>query len=319
MCTHNGALHLSEQLQSLTSQLRPPDEVVICDDCSTDETQNVLIEFARHAPFQVNLTFNKRNLGSTRNFEQAIQLCQGDVIALCDQDDCWLPEKLQLFAERFDKDPSVSLLFCDAELVDEAGKVLGQRLWAAAMFDPVMKSKIRSELAYEIFDRRELIAGMTMAFRSSFKGLVLPFPEKTPLIHDGWIALMISHAGRVDFIERPLVNYRQHPSQQLGAPDLETKSKSIITKVLNSAGRKTGFSDEINKVQAVLDRMDSLATSFEFKGRQNLEAISNHFQLREAISQEKVRHLPAIFRELLAGNYHRYSKGFGSFLKDLST
>src|ERR687885_1327551 len=94
MCTYNGAAFLREQLQSLAAQARTPDELVVCDDASADATVRVVREFAAAAPFPVRLTVNERNLGSTKNFERAISLCAGDLVALSDQDDLWLPAKL---------------------------------------------------------------------------------------------------------------------------------------------------------------------------------------------------------------------------------
>src|SRR5688572_14133745 len=94
MCTYNGARYLKEQLDSFTVQTRLPDELIVCDDGSSDETCQIVSTFAASAPFTVRLEVNQQTLGSTQNFAKAIQLCRGDLIALCDQDDVWLPGKL---------------------------------------------------------------------------------------------------------------------------------------------------------------------------------------------------------------------------------
>src|SRR3982751_1684084 len=119
MCTYNGAEFLPAQLESIVRQARKADEIVICDDGSTDESRSLLKKFAADAPVPVSLRFNEKNLGSVKNFEQAIQLCSGDVIALSDQDDVWRSDKLQLIEEAFGRSPSAGLVFSDAELVDE--------------------------------------------------------------------------------------------------------------------------------------------------------------------------------------------------------
>src|SRR4029079_17285220 len=90
----NGARFLPEQLRSIAAQTRPPDELIVCDDRSTDETAQVIEAFAATAPFPVRLVRNEERLGSTRNFERAVSLCDGSLIALADQDDSWHPEKL---------------------------------------------------------------------------------------------------------------------------------------------------------------------------------------------------------------------------------
>ena len=82
MCTYNGALHLHEQLDSFTSQSYPPNELIVCDDGSTDDTVSLIENFATHSTFPVRISRNERNLGSTKNFEKAISLCGGDLIDL---------------------------------------------------------------------------------------------------------------------------------------------------------------------------------------------------------------------------------------------
>ncbi len=95
MCTYNGAAYLSEQFESLATQTRVPDELVVCDDSSTDKHTREMVEaFARRAPFAVRLFVNKQNLGSKRSFELAIRRCRGEIIFLCDQDDVWREDKL---------------------------------------------------------------------------------------------------------------------------------------------------------------------------------------------------------------------------------
>ena len=95
LCTYNGARFLEEQLASLLAQNRRPDELVVCDDRSTDSTVQMLESFSRSAPFPVRIQVNPVNLGSTVNFDRAMRLCAGSLIAFCDQDDIWLPHKLE--------------------------------------------------------------------------------------------------------------------------------------------------------------------------------------------------------------------------------
>ena len=94
LSTYNGERFLEHQLASLSGQQRLPDELVIRDDSSTDRTYGILERFAATAPFAVTLMRGDRRLGSTPSFELALGRCTGDVVALCDQDDVWLPGKL---------------------------------------------------------------------------------------------------------------------------------------------------------------------------------------------------------------------------------
>src|ERR1700704_2935070 len=94
LCMYNGADFLSEQLESIAAQTRLPDELVVCDDGSSDDSTDIVRNFAKNASFPVRLEVNEKNLGSTKNFEKAIGLCNGDIISLADQDDVWKLHKL---------------------------------------------------------------------------------------------------------------------------------------------------------------------------------------------------------------------------------
>ena len=95
LCTYNGERFLRQQLESIQQQSRLPDELVVCDDRSRDQTVAIVREFATSVSFPVVIVQNPETLGSSRNFEKAIRLCTGDLIALSDQDDIWYPNRLQ--------------------------------------------------------------------------------------------------------------------------------------------------------------------------------------------------------------------------------
>ena len=315
LCTYNGARFLKEQLTSLVSQNRQPDELVVCDDHSTDSTVALLREFATEAPFPVHIHENPIRLGSTKNFEQAISLCQGEVIALCDQDDIWAKDKLSFMEQCFLNNPNVSLVFTDASIVDEKENPLGYNLWATLEFDQASQAKIKSSAAFELLIQREIVTGATMSFRTKFRDLILPIPVDIPLIHDGWIALIISLTGSLDLIDRPLIKYRQHVMQQIGASRKE--STKTATGIRERAKRRTSFTEHIRKLEAVRERMITKKDRYEFKMEREIDQQLKHMYTRVSISQRKLNGIPAAIRELFAGRYHRYSSGFYSLIKDL--
>src|SRR5918997_119590 len=229
MCTYNGARFVAEQLASVAAQTRPPDELVVCDDGSADETRELVGEFAARAPFPVRLSVNERNLGSTRNFGRAISLSAGDLIALSDQDDVWHPEKLEKLEARFDARPSVGLVFTDAELVDE-------------------RLRVRRGRALDVLLPGWSVTGATMAFRADFRDLVLDIPEDLALIHDGWIALMVAAVSEIDYIAEPLIQYRQHPRQQVGAPPERHRAPRQGLEGVAVAARRVNSYDELIRV-----------------------------------------------------------------------
>ena len=109
MCTYNGEPFISKQLESIASQTVLPDEVVICDDGSTDDTIMLVERFSSHVGFEVRLYENPTNLGFIGNFSKAMSLCSGDTIFLADQDDVWLDRKIEVYLNRL-KNPEIQAL-----------------------------------------------------------------------------------------------------------------------------------------------------------------------------------------------------------------
>jgi glycosyltransferase involved in cell wall biosynthesis len=114
MCTYNGSKHIKEQLESIIYQTRKPDEIIICDDCSSDNTVEIAQNLLSVSTIKSTIIRNEINLGFRKNFEKAIGLCHGDIVFLSDQDDVWLPEKIEKVANIFDNDEEVIMAFHDA-------------------------------------------------------------------------------------------------------------------------------------------------------------------------------------------------------------
>jgi len=315
MCTYNGARFLEEQLASLLAQSRPPDEVIVCDDGSSDSTVALLRTFAAQSPFSVLLHENKDRLGSTKNFEQAIKLCNGELIYLCDQDDIWDSEKISLTEALFIANPNVSLVFTNADVVDKNARSFGYTLWETLRIDKTLKARLQTSGGLEVLLERPIVTGATMAFRSRFKDLVIPIPDDISLIHDGWIALILSLVGTFDLSDRPLLKYRQHDAQQLGAPD--NRRLEPISGIHENANRQNDFESEIKKLEAVCERLQSNAHRHEFQHDEILRDRLSHLYQRVAISKRKLSGVALALDELLRGRYHRYSNGFHSLMKDL--
>src|ERR1044072_4409392 len=142
MCTYNGAEFLTAQWESILAQSRKPDEVVVCDDGSSDGTRSLLEQLAQKSSVPVTLRFNEQNLGSVKNLEQAIRLCTGEIIALSDQDDVWRRDKLQLIEDAFTQHYAAGIVFSDAKIVDENLEPLGKHMWAEVGFEPHRQKRL---------------------------------------------------------------------------------------------------------------------------------------------------------------------------------
>ncbi len=324
LCTYNGAKFLPAQLESYLHQTCLPDELIVCDDCSTDETLQIIQEFTRKAPFPVHLHINEKNLRSTKNFEQAISLCTGDLIFLSDQDDYWMPEKVERIADEFAKKEKIGMVFSDAELVDENLKSLNRRLWNHTFTSERRRAALCGSF-FEILLSENVVTGATMAFRSEYRKNFMPIPDDIPnLIHDAWIALLISNKAQVFFFNEPLIKYRQHSAQQLGI-DYKTELK------LNFEQRKKRFAESIETNRKDILRLNNLEKIFAVHPKMNeqndimlfdrLRKEKNekvmHYEARMNLPLSKIGRFLPIFKEILTGRYHHFSKGFLSGLKDL--
>ena len=320
MCTYNGADFLPAQLESILAQSRKPDQIVVCDDGSTDETRAVLERFEKESPDAILIKFNKKNLGSVKNFEQAIRLCNGDVIALSDQDDVWRQDKLQLIEKAF-SESSTGLVFSDAELVDENLKPLNRRMWNEIGFDAHKKKLLRNGRALEVLLPGWTVTGATMAFRSQFANICLPVPDGIAMIHDGWIALTIAAIANVVAIDEPLIQYRQHEGQQIGAPEhVEKGPEPRGLEKFETAFRRQNSSADLYKILETLEERLVAFTGL-YDTRKALSFVGDysfHLNVRAKLPQRRrLNRVPSILRELLSLRYHEYANGFKSAAKDL--
>jgi glycosyltransferase involved in cell wall biosynthesis len=195
LCTYNGERYLREQLDSLLAQTYSNLEIVAVDDVSTDRTVELLREYERRDS-RVRVIVNPRNLGFIRNFERAIGLCKGSLIAPCDQDDIWLPDKLRTLVRHLGRH---SMVFCDSELIDAQGRTLGcmSQFWTMQdLNDPIA------------FAFTNCVSGHAMLFR---RDLLATQPEQpADLFYDWWLAVLAAVNGGIVYCPQKLVRYRQH-------------------------------------------------------------------------------------------------------------
>jgi glycosyltransferase involved in cell wall biosynthesis len=321
MCTYDGAPYLRDQLESIAAQTRPPDELVVCDDQSADTTREIIAAFTVSAPFPVRLYVNEQNVGSTKNFERAIRLCEGDVIALSDQDDIWLPEKLGLIEDCFQRQPGVGLVFTDAEVIDHKARPAGYSLWEKLSFGSDERDRLQSGEAVHELLQGATVTGATMAFRARFRELVLPIPSDLPLIHDAWIALLVAAVSGVLPVPIRLVRYRQHLGQQVGALERKGASRAQIFvpgSVLAARRRENPYLEALEVTQRMYRRLVESSNAFDSRETlPGLEARIAHLRARATLPSQKLSRLRCVLRELLSRRYQLYSNGFRSAVKDL--
>ncbi len=316
MCTFNGARYLPAQLDSIAAQKRPPDELVACDDASTDGSQEILRRFAVQAPFPVRLYCNSENAGVTANFESAIQRCEGDWIALSDQDDVWHPSKLELLEAALAGAEPVGAVFTDADVVDETLRPLGYSLWDAIEFDRRRRGLARAGRLLDVLLWRNVVTGATLAFRAEQRHLILPIPAAW--MHDAWLALILAATVRVVPLASRTIQYRQHVHNRIGAqrPTLSARLRRLL------ATRPSGYLIQRRQLEAATERLERLASlgsaSLHPDALSRIARKMAHLESRGRMPAPRWRRIPIVARELAAGNYRSFSSGWWSAVADLA-
>lgn len=218
MITFNGIKYLPEQLDSIATQTRAVDHLVISDDRSTDGTWEYLATWAKQASMRVTLIRNDVQLGLGRNFEQAIAAVEADIIFTSDQDDVWVPDRVKLVTQVFEQHPDVVLVHTDATLVNAAGRDMGTTLLGELELSAAERKAIHAGHAFGVYCRRNVVTGATAAIRSSLLTMALPFPSN--LYHDAWLGLLAAASGAVRLLEIPTIHYRQHGNNLVGVKKL---------------------------------------------------------------------------------------------------
>ncbi|TXI91482.1 MAG: glycosyltransferase family 2 protein [Neisseriales bacterium] len=201
MATYNGEKYLAEQLDSILSQSQVPNEIIIVDDYSTDDTWQILQSYAKNNS-TIKIYQNESNLGACQTFNKAILLTTGDLIALSDQDDVWLPNKLAVLMANISDN---LLIHSDAYIVDEKLNVISQ----------TFKKGVMSQQNFIDYLFANNVTGCTCLFKRELINLALPIPTGF-YIHDHYLAIAASYFGKLNYLSIPLIKYRQHSNNQIG-------------------------------------------------------------------------------------------------------
>lgn len=210
LTTYNGQAYLSDQLDSYLKQSLLPNELVVCDDKSTDNTIKIIEEFKLTAPFEVVLVRNEIRLGFNKNFEKALSLCTGDIVFISDQDDVWLPEKISTVRKVFQR--NVRMVINDAWLVNEKLDNSGET-----------KLGQLKRLGLSISSHH---TGCCMALRREVLEVLLPIPPQL-WSYDPWINNLCQRLGFKKIIEAPLQLHRRHSDTATGGITNQSKPTSF--------------------------------------------------------------------------------------------
>jgi glycosyltransferase involved in cell wall biosynthesis len=328
LCTYNGAAYLQEQLESFAGQLRLPDELVVGDDGSSDQSVSILENFAKTAPFPLHIHVNDKNLGLIRNFDETIKRCSGDIIFLSDQDDVWMTEKIARILPEFERLPNVGLVFSDVLLVDQNLNSLGSTLFQT-MFSQSNMELARKGKMLDVLLERNVAGGMALAFRADLVPWFSPIPTKfAKILHDYWIALIAAAISEVHFVDEILVKYRQHPGQQTmilwndvpteNEPNLNARFENTIHDLRARRSELVYLQNHVNDLgeRVANDRLAGSLNKIK-EAIANIDSAIHHLDARSFVESSYAKRVLVIGKELVSGRYHKHSNGLASAIKDL--
>jgi glycosyltransferase involved in cell wall biosynthesis len=314
LCTRNGARFVEAQLLSILGQTHPVNEIVVSDDGSHDGTievvRRVLAENADRARVD-QVILNPEPLGVAANFAQAISASGGALIALSDQDDVWHPERVARAVAEFDRDPAVLMTHSDARLVDADAAPLGLRLFEALELDPAERESIAAGRLADVSIRRNIATGATMTISRELFEYARPIPANW--IHDEWFAMLAALRGGVVVIDEPLIDYRQHGSNEIGVREPTLRHK--MRRVLQPRGDRNRILAQ--RAAVLRDRVAGLSgIDSSLVGLVNRKA---EFEaLRAGMPEARWRRAGAVLRLARSGRYdHLASRGRADIVRDL--
>lgn len=312
MATYNGSKYIEEQLKSLETQSRKPDELIICDDGSTDTTVDLIDNFSKTCSFAVQIYRNPVKLGYAKNFEKALQLCTGDLICLCDQDDYWESHKIATVEAEFKRKPDLLCLLNDQYIAYEDLILTGY-----TQLDQVHSLGLPPEY---------FITGCCTTLHKDLLALALPLPDEITA-HDTWINKIAYMIGGNTILEQPLQKYRRHNSNTSNDITSKTHRISWINSVTTYGitDCRPAWRRNIRHIELYIQRLQQAKEKLHSPKHIScaIENIANLHHKKKAIVQRihlasipRWRRAPYTLKHWLAGTYENFN-GWKSALKDM--
>jgi glycosyltransferase involved in cell wall biosynthesis len=311
LCTHNGAAFVEKQVRSILDQTFRVSEIVLSDDASTDATVAIVTALVEPTDVVLTVLTNSPALGVTKNFEQAVTACSGDLIALSDQDDVWHPERLAAMVALFERESDLLLASSDAVLVDGMGAPLGHSLFEALEVSEDEFAAVEAGDAFAALLRRNLVTGATTVFRRELVAIAGAFPVSW--VHDEWLASMAAAVGRMTVTRSALIDYRQHGSNQIGAAKLGFRQK--VGRVLEPRDERNARLE--SRAAALVDRLRLLGAAVPAHVLAGAQGKLAHEMVRNSLPANRLMRLRPVLAEVRTGGYDRFGRGRADVLRDL--
>lgn len=211
IASYNGEKYIKEQIESIIPQLKETDEIIVSDDYSSDNTISILESFNDN---RIKIFKNSLGKGVINNFQNAISHSTYNIIFLCDQDDIWRNDKVNVMLQQFE-DENITLVLSNAKYINKIGESMESRFFEK----PVPEN---SQIKHFI---KPLFLGCAIAFKKESVPKVFPIPKNIPM-HDWWIGALHMYYGKVKYIDEDLIYYRRHDN------NVTSRRKSKLSKII---------------------------------------------------------------------------------------
>ena len=313
LATYNGSSYIEQQIESILHQTKSVDEIVICDDCSTDDTISILQSYQQKYPNLFKIMQNEKQLGCAKNFEKAISNANGDIIFIADQDDVWNEDKVEKMMDLLSSSNAKGC-FSDSSIVDGNLLSLGTshlqiRGFSKDTFDS-SKIKLRKYL-FPLFLKRVPPAAHDMAITADAKSIILPFPDLRNC-HDTWIGLCLVALDGWSFTNEELTLFRQHNNNASNSG----KIAGIFSKIeqAKSSIKNNTFAWNAQLYKELIVRFNGKCDN------ETLEELNDRMQhslVRSNMQCNVIKRLPLILREISNKRYFKYGRGWVNVLQDM--
>lgn len=295
LATYNGEKYIKEQVESILNQTYENIQIIISDDCSTDNTRQVLKEYENNEKIKV--FYQEKNLGYVKNFEFLLKQVKSNLYMLSDQDDVWKKEKVEKSVEKIESE-KLDLVFGDLEVVDENLNTLYK---SYNRYMHLIHKIKKYQKDYRLQYLYNCMTGCTIISRKNWIDKVLPFPTNSKyMIHDYWLGLVIALNGKVGYIEEPYILYRQHGKNQVGSKKA-SKTASKLEEVRNiSINTRIGTFETYVMHEEIFD---------EKLRKQNKKALE-YFKMLKNKKNFNFRQWGIFFRLYKYESFSQYIKNF---------
>lgn len=305
---YKGGQFAPAQIQSLLMQTRVPDEIILTDDSPDDSTFHAIEHFLSDC--RIRYYRNESTLGVTGNFDRALSLCTGDFIFLCDQDDVWLPNKIETMVQALQDAPECDGAFCNSRAVNAELEPLDFTFWQMRCFIPKMQRQIYDH-SLAVMLKRIPVAAHGIVLRRQALAYILPMPDLPGFYPDSWIALQVAIHCNWKLVDDILTLYRVHQNNVTDPQIADLSTQLILSR---QARARNGIVQTLHLADELIRRSPQ---DLDERRMRQLKAFRMHYLRRSSYPVQRWKKWIYVIKEALSLRYFYYSNGWKSIAADL--